>query len=266
MMGKIEGMKGGQPGPGEVSFPPLGFNLLVGRMPRVEAVQPLPRPGSGPLNSSVSLRGWSPRPDSRPRLLRLPSPTLTGPSRRGEPRSLSSIRPAEHPPHGEVHVGAPVRCVPLRRPRRRWAVWACVFACHPVDSLRGRSDEGTPSSLRRGRCAQKHTGAGTQGMCVCVCGRSTRLWVAEGGCECLAVCGFVDVAAFVCLQALLGMSACTFTRVCVCHVPPQTCSEARGCILVARGGPGEQTSCRHHHSPFLFLFFFYPFLSIDRHV
>ena len=213
--------KGGQPGPGEVSFPPLGFNLLVGRMPRVEAVQPLPRPGSGPLNSSVSLRGWSPRPDSRPRLLRLPSPTLTGPSRRGEPRSLSSIRPAEHPPHGEVHVGAPVRCVPLRRPRRRGAVWACVFACHPVDSLRGRSDEGTPSSLRRGRCAQKHTGAGTQGMCVCVAGRRACGWQR------------VDASAWLCAGLWMLLHLCVYRHylgclharslVCVCvtsHLRP----------------------------------------------
>lgn len=96
----------------------------------------------------------------------------------------------------------------------RGAVWACVFVCHPMDSLRGRSDEGMPSSLRRGRCAQKHTGAGTQGVRR-VCGRSACLWAAEGGCEGLAVCGSVDVGAFVCLQALLGVSARTFTRVCV---------------------------------------------------
>ena len=134
---------------------------------------------------------------------------------------MSSIRPAEHPPHGEVHVGAPVRCVPLRRPRGRGAVWACVFACHPVDSLRGRSDEGTPSSLRRGRCAQKHTGAGTQGMCVCVAGRRACGWQR------------VDASAWLCAGLWMLLHLCVYRHylgclharslVCVCvtsHLRP----------------------------------------------
>lgn len=137
----------------------------------------------------------------------------------------------------------------------RGAVWACVFVCHPVDSLRGRLDEGMPSSLRRGRCAQKHTGAGTQGVRR-VCGRSACLWAAEGGCEGLAVCGSVDVGAFVCLQALLGVSARTFTRVCVSRPTSDLFRSKRthsGGTWRRRG----QTSCRHHHSPSLSLSLFF---------
>lgn len=200
--------------------------------------------------------------------------------------ALTSAAPLAHSDRTLQAGGAPK--LELHPPRRTPAPWRgsrgrprALCASQEAEKARGRvglclcvSPRGfAQRQVRRGDaqlaeegevCAEAH-GCRHSGY-VCVCGRSTRLWVAEGGCECLAVCGFVDVAAFVCLQALLGMSACTFTRVCVCHVPPQTCSEARGCILVARGGPGEQTSCRHHHSPFLFLFFFYPFLSIDRHV
>lgn len=92
---------------------------------------------------------------------------------------------------------------------------ARVFVCHPVDSLRGGSDNEGEVCIQAHGCMHMGTRR--------VCGRWTRLWVAEGGCKCLAVCGFVDVGAFECLQALLGMSACMFTCVCVCvtsHLRP----------------------------------------------
>ena len=53
------------------------------------------------------------------------------------------------------------------------------------------------------------------GYAACVCGRWMRLWVAEGACECLAVCGFVDVGAFECLQALLGCLH-AYSLMCMC--------------------------------------------------
>ena len=104
-------------------------------------------------------------------------------------------------------------------------------------------------------CAEAH-GCRHSGY-ACVCGRSTRLWVAEGG-ECLAVCGFVDVGAFVCLQALLGMSACTFTRVCVTsHLRPvQKQEDAFWWHVEAPGSRPPVATTTHLFSLFSFLSIF----------
>ena len=84
-------------------------------------------------------------------------------------------------------------------------------------------------------------GAGAQDTCH-VCGWWTCLWVGEDVCVCLAVWGFVDVCEFVCLHAFLCEHMCVHVQPCVCVcvcvcVPPQTCSEPRGHVLVGRWGP-----------------------------
>ena len=99
-------------------------------------------------------------------------------------------------------------------------------------------------------------GAGAQDTCH-VCGWWTCLWVGEDVCVCLAVWGFVDVCEFVCLHAFLCEHMCVHVQPCVCvcvcvsHLRPVQNQEDT--FWWAGGGPGEQTSCRHHHSPFLFL-------------
>lgn len=78
------------------------------------------------------------------------------------------------------------------------------------------------------------------------------------GGECLAVCGFVDVGAFVCLQALLGMSACTFTRVCVTsHLRPvQKQEDAFWWHVEAPGSRPPVATTTHLFSLFSFLSIF----------
>lgn len=81
----------------------------------------------------------------------------------------------------------------------------------------------------------------------------------------MAVCRFVDVGAFECLQALLGMSACMFTHVCVCVRRPT--SDLFRNKRMHSGGTWRPRGADLLSPPpltFSLSLFFHPFLSIDR--